>query len=75
MRQSTKEKVLLGVSGGVDSSVAAIMLQDQGYEVIGVTMKLWRDEDFSNGEASDTVEQAKSVCDKLGIEHIVFDLG
>ena len=39
-----KKKVLLGMSGGVDSSVAAILLQEQGYEVYGVTLKLWEEE-------------------------------
>ena len=38
------KKVLLGMSGGVDSSVSAILLQKQGYEVIGVTMRLWENE-------------------------------
>ena len=75
MSEATKEKVLLGVSGGVDSSVAAILLQQQGYEVIGVTMQLWRDEDFSDGKPCNTVESAKAVCDKLGSEHVVCDLG
>ena len=39
------KRVLLGMSGGVDSSVAAIILMEQGYEVIGATMKLWDPED------------------------------
>lgn len=60
-----KERVLLGMSGGVDSSVSAILLQEQGYEVVGITMKL-----FGNAEAS---LDAKKVCEKLNIEHHVVD--
>ena len=62
------KKVLLGMSGGVDSSVSAIILQKQGYEVIGLTMLLCED------EKSTAIEDAKKVCEKLNIEHHVVDL-
>ncbi len=62
-----KEKVLLGMSGGVDSSVSAILLKKAGYEVIGCTMNLL---DEPNEES---IKDAKKVCEKLGIEHHVFD--
>ena len=66
-----KKKVLLGMSGGVDSSVSAILLQEQGYEVYGITLNLWENPQ-RDGEA-DIAEEAKKVCDKLGIQHYVLE--
>ncbi len=67
-----KKKVLLGMSGGVDSSVSAILLQNAGYEVVGITMKLWEDKNCVNNSLAQV--DAKKVCDKLGIKHYVVDL-
>ena len=63
-------KVLVGMSGGVDSSVAALLLQEQGYEVCGATLRLFTDK--NNGPA-DAAEDAREVCRKLGIEHYIYD--
>lgn len=61
-------KVLVGMSGGVDSSVCAKLLMDKGYNVSGMTLSLWE----KDGDTS--IADAKSVCDKMGIDHICFDL-
>ncbi len=65
------ERVLLGMSGGVDSSVAAILLKNQGYEVVGATMLLCEsNSDYKNLKA---IEDVEKICNKLGIEHKVLD--
>ena len=73
-----QEKVLVGMSGGVDSSAAAALLLEQGYHVSGVTLRLFADngaaaEATSAGAGTDAIQDAKSVCDKLEIAHVVFD--
>ena len=70
---SNKPKVLLGMSGGVDSSVSAILLKEQGYDVIGITMKLFEGEiEGSCCNISSTMD-AKRVCDYLGIPHYTLN--
>lgn len=70
------KKVMLGMSGGVDSSVAAIILIEQGYEVIGATMNLWEpEEEIPNKCCSNkNILDAKRVCNKLGIPHYTLNL-
>jgi len=69
------ERVLVAMSGGVDSSVAAAMLMEQGYEVIGVTMKLWGGESDSGCCSVSDVQDARRVANLLDIEHHVFNFG
>ena len=67
----TKKIVAMAMSGGVDSSVGALLLQQQGYKVIGLTMRLWRDE--TKGIDLSAERDAAEVCRILGIEHHVVD--
>lgn len=68
-------KVLLAMSGGVDSSVAGALLLDAGHDVVGVTMKLWGgDSDTGCCSVSD-VDDARRVAQQLGIDHLVFNFG
>lgn len=71
-------KVLVGMSGGVDSSVAAKVLLDMGYDVTGVTLKMFSSEDITETETRtccslSDVEDARAVAWKLGFEHIVLN--
>ena len=72
-----RQRVLLGMSGGVDSSVAGYLLREQGYEVIGVTMKVWPQDCISRAEdkccGPQAVADARGVAHSLGIPHYVVD--
>ncbi len=74
-----KEKVVVGMSGGVDSSVAAYLLKEQGYEVIGVTMQVWQEQDaLTAGQEGgccglSAVEDARRVAAQLGIPYYVMN--
>ncbi|MFL6544368.1 MAG: tRNA 2-thiouridine(34) synthase MnmA [Candidatus Udaeobacter sp.] len=72
-----KQRVLLGMSGGVDSSVAGYLLREQGYEVIGVTMKVWPQDCISRAEdkccGPQAIADARGVAHSLGIPHYVVD--
>ncbi len=61
------------MSGGVDSSVSAILLQKMGYEIIGITMKFWKDKNQSSCCDTDAINDARELCVKLDIPHYVLD--
>ena len=63
------QKVLLGMSGGTDSSVAALLLQDAGYEVTGITFRFYE----KDGNA-EYLDDARELCRRLGIRHITYDV-
>ena len=63
-----KKRVLLGMSGGTDSSVAAMLLQDAGYEVVGVTFRF-----YEKDNCTEYLDDARNLCHRLGIRHIISD--
>lgn len=77
---SKKGRVLVAMSGGVDSSVAAVMLHEQGYEVIGITMKTW-DYATSGGSSKETgccsldsINDARTLAVNYGFPHFILDI-
>ena len=72
------EKVMVGMSGGVDSSVCAALLLKEGYDVSGVTLRLYDGEDYDSGKTRtccslSDVEDARAVCVRMGIKHYAFN--
>ena len=80
MIRENKKRVLCAMSGGVDSSVAARLLLEEGYEVIGVTMVLLRNNQVKENAEEDELlkaypeaNDARQIARDLGIEHVVID--
>ena len=72
------KKALIAMSGGVDSSVAAYLIKEQGFEATGITLKLFDNEDIGEKKEKtccslDDIDDARSVCYKLGIPYYVYN--
>ena len=72
---TTSRRIMVAMSGGVDSSVAAALLRDAGHDIVGVTLKLWGGESDSGCCSVSDVDDARRVADHLGIDHHTFNFG
>lgn len=69
-KSKAETRIVVGMSGGVDSSVSALLLKQQGYDVIGIFMKNWDDTDeFGHCTAEEDAEDVRRVCDQIGIPY------
>ena len=77
LSNSTQQRVVIGMSGGVDSSAAAALLLEAGYDVVGITLKLWPQDCVSRAEdkccGPQAVTDARAVCHQLGIPYYLID--
>src|ERR1041385_2407019 len=80
-QMSGKTRVIVGMSGGLDSSVAAALLVEQGYDVIGITIKTYNYDEVGGNVGSDSsccsldgINDARRVAARLGIPHYVYDM-
>jgi len=77
VNEKKKTRVVIGMSGGVDSSTAAALLLEQGYEVVGITLKLWPQDCVSRAEdkccGPQAVADARAVCHRLDIPYYLVD--
>ena len=78
-KHTKNQKVMVAMSGGVDSAVTALLCIEAGYDAAGCTMKLWRPDPAQTGGrvcgSDKDVQDARAVCDHLGIAHTVLDYG
>ena len=68
-----KKRIAVGMSGGVDSAVAAMLLKEQGFEIIGIFMKNWDDSEDSECTAAEDYDDVRSTCDAIGIPYYTVD--
>jgi tRNA-specific 2-thiouridylase len=77
MAVQTRTRVVVGMSGGVDSSATAALLLEQGYDIVGITLKLWPQDCVSRAEdkccGPQAVMDARAVCNKLGVPYYLID--
>ncbi|MDD5141230.1 MAG: tRNA 2-thiouridine(34) synthase MnmA [Verrucomicrobiales bacterium] len=77
MNSQKRQRVVCGMSGGVDSSATAALLLEQGFDVVGITLKLWPQDCVNRAEdkccGPQAVTDARSVCDKLGVPYYLID--
>jgi len=74
MAIKNKKKVILGMSAGVDSTVAAALLKDQGYEVVGVFMNFWKEENKKELTENEPYKELKKICKQLDIKLVVANV-
>lgn len=75
-----KNKIAVAMSGGIDSCITALLLQEQGYEIVGVTLRIWDylsegcDEKTTGCCSLDAIYEARDFCEKIGVPHYIVDI-